>query len=309
MRGPVSPARRSRRRPPRGDCFGRHRARAGVRSAGDVAQHGVGDHRPMPRAQPRRRRIAAERRAERIAVRDAMKAERADEQMQIERIDVVAEHAAFDAAREQFLERLDDADVAVLERLQLLDVFRAVNVLDRHEAHEIAMPVVIVEREFDEPAQPFARLQLADVQFALERADVAVDLLQHCLVQPFLAVEVVIEHPLRRVRAFGDRVDARPRQSHRGEFLRGDVENIALRLLGVVFAARLVSPRFGVGRCGLASLFHFGVIGRRHGRRILARAPGGFCPTPGSKGADERAGRRVRSGARRARRAPRTRCT
>src|SRR3954463_8420536 len=106
----------------------------------------------MTRAQPRMRRIAAKRRAERMTIADAMKAQRTDQQMQIDCIDVIAEFARRDTARKQIFYRVNDRDVAAFKALHLLDILRAVNVFYRHEAHEVALAVVIVEREFDQRA-------------------------------------------------------------------------------------------------------------------------------------------------------------
>src|SRR6202012_1551525 len=103
----------------------------------------------------------------------AMKAQRTDHQMQIDRIEVAAELAGRDAAREQILDRMNHGDIAALERLDLLDVLGAVNVLDRHETHEVALAVVVVEREFDQRAHALDRVEFADVQILFERTNVS----------------------------------------------------------------------------------------------------------------------------------------
>ncbi|ETN80764.1 hypothetical protein NECAME_17971, partial [Necator americanus] len=238
--------RRAGMRTRRGQCVTHRQAREIARADGpalllDEAQRGVDDHLAMARAQARMRRVAPERRAERVAIAHAVKAHRTDEQVQVDGIDVVAERATRHAAREQVLDRADRARVAAAEGLQALDVFRAVNVLDGDEAHEVAVAVVIVEGEFDKPAQAFRRVQFVDVQVQFERTDVAVDLVEHGFVQPFLAAEVVIQHALGGVGALSDRVYARACETHGREFGRRHFEDIAPGLLGIVLA-----PAFGL---------------------------------------------------------------
>src|SRR5258707_9997672 len=106
----------------------------------------------MTRAQARVRRIAAERRTKGMAIADAVKAQRADHQVEVDRMDVAAEQSRRDAAREQIFDRMNDGDVAAFEGLHLLDILRAVNILNRDEADEVALAVVIVECKLDQRA-------------------------------------------------------------------------------------------------------------------------------------------------------------
>ena len=60
--------------------------------------------------------------------------------------------------------------------------------------------------------------------------------LEHRDVELLLAAEVVVDHPLGRAGVIGDLVDARAGDSRVGELPRGDLEDLAARLLGVALA-------------------------------------------------------------------------
>src|SRR5260370_9856407 len=103
------------------------------------------------------------------------------------------------------------------------------------------------------------------MQRLFERADIGVRLLDHCLVQTFLAAEVVIQHPLRRIGALGDSVNPCTAQTHRRELLCGDVNNVSFRLFRVVLSFGVRRLDRTNRRCDFACLFH----------HLLCRAPWG----------------------------------
>jgi hypothetical protein len=75
----------------------------------------------------------------------------------------------------------------------------------------------VVEHRLGEAADRRARVEVLDVDLLLVRADPRVGALEHRDVQPLLAAEVVVEHPLRRAGALGDLVHARARVPVRGD--------------------------------------------------------------------------------------------
>lgn len=75
--------------------------------------------------------------------------------MQVDRVEVAAKLSGRNAAREQILNGMNYSDVTAFERLDLLDVFRAVNIFDGDEATPTGMaklpglplPVELLHRE------------------------------------------------------------------------------------------------------------------------------------------------------------------
>ena len=95
-------------------------------------------------------------------------------------------------------------------------------------------------------------LAVLGVDVVLDVANAAIRLLQHGDVEPFLAAEVVVDHPLARARARGDLVDAGARQTRARELLGRDRDDVALRLLGVVGPRRFGAGGLVVRRRGAA---------------------------------------------------------
>jgi hypothetical protein len=108
------------------------------------------------------------------------------------------------------------------------------HVLDADEADEERVHLVVVEGDLDDAADRFGRVGILDALVAVERADLGVRLFQDRAVQPLLALEVVIDHPLRGARALGDGIDARPAQAVGRELLGRHGQDVGLGTLGVV---------------------------------------------------------------------------
>ena len=184
------------------------------------------------------------------------------------RVHVAAEHTLLRAALEDRGQHADHAGVALLDRGQPRDVAPLVHVLDADQADEERMHLVVVERDLDDAPDRLGRIGVFDAFVAVERADLRVGLLQHRAVQPFLALEVVVDHPLRGARALGDRVDARPAQAMGRELLGRHGQDVGLRALGIVgeFVSR------SLGRGFLLSASHPRILFTRSAGRAVRSA-------------------------------------
>ena len=109
----------------------------------------------------------------------------------------------------------------------LRHVLAVVDVLDADQADEVRMGLVVVEGELGQAADGRGRIEIIDVDALLGTADGAVGALEDGDEEPFLALEVVVDHPLRRARPGRDLVHARAREAMGRELVRGHVEDLA----------------------------------------------------------------------------------
>ena len=65
------------------------------------------------------------------------------------------------------VKRADDAGVHLLDRLHARQMPRSMNILDAHQADEMRMGLVVVERELDQLPQRFARLEVREIRAAI----------------------------------------------------------------------------------------------------------------------------------------------
>jgi hypothetical protein len=97
---------------------------------------------------------------------------------------------------------------------------------------------VVVEGGLHQAAHRFQRRQLVQAERAFGVAHAAVGLLQHGGVQPLLAAEVVVDHPLGGAGAGGDVVHPAAGVALLAELSGGGGEYVAPGLVGVAGAAR-----------------------------------------------------------------------
>ncbi|MOA01776.1 hypothetical protein D3C78_1211980 [compost metagenome] len=182
-----------------------------------------------------------------MAVGDAEEAERADQQVQVARLDAGTEDAGGHAAVEDFRHFGEDRLVQRADHLRLGQVRGVVDVLDADQADEVDVAVVVLEGELDHAAQCRLRVQLVELERRFGGADVAVELLQHGQVELLLAGEVVVDHPLGDVGALGDGIHPRAAQAVLGELGDGGEEDVLAGLLRVVLARLARLARLGGG--------------------------------------------------------------
>ena len=96
---------------------------------------------------------------------------------------------------------------------------------------------VVVPGEADQPADALGRRSVEQRQLLFGVADAGVRVLQHGEEQRVLAAEVVVQHPLVRLGARRNAVDARAAKAVTGELLRGCREDRRLRAFAVADGA------------------------------------------------------------------------
>jgi len=198
---------------------------------GDPGQHQIGDRFAALVDRRLRRHVDVEHARERVAVGDVVKAERADRHVELDRIDVVAEHAFLLAAVEDPPGRVDRRDIQLADDLRLLEKRPVVQVLVHDDPHGVGVGVVMVERAAHELAERFVRRPRLEVEPELDAAQPSVGGLEHREVERLLATEVVVDHALAGPGARGDLVDARPAEAVARELLGRDFHDIGHRSL------------------------------------------------------------------------------
>jgi hypothetical protein len=117
-----------------------------------------------------------------------------------------------------------------------------VDVLDRDEADEVRMGLVVLEGEFDEPADRLGGRQIAEVEVGLDLADVGIGYYFGGKEGLYLAVLEKAYADIRQVEADLDLgnlapgVDPRTAESEGGELFRRDRQDVGPGPLGVLGA-------------------------------------------------------------------------
>ncbi len=171
-----------------------------------------------------------------MAVGNAEEAECADHHVQIDRLDVGAEHTFPSATLQDAIQPLDHAGVQAAQAFGLSQVLAVVDVLDAYQPDEIRMGFLIVEGELDDAPHRIGRRQTIQVEFLFHAADVAIGLFQSREVQAFLAAEVIVDHPLVGAHPRSDGIDACAAQPVLGEFLAGGRKDLPAGAFRVGFA-------------------------------------------------------------------------
>jgi hypothetical protein len=127
-------------------------------------------------------------------------------------------------------------------------VLGAVDVLDADQTDEVRVRFVVVERQLAQLPDRLGRVEVLDVQLALQGTDSGVRPLQDRDVELFLAAEVVVDHPLGGTGLRGDLVHPGAGVPLVGELVGGHGENLGAGSIGVPHRR----PRHGsLGRlCG-----------------------------------------------------------
>src|SRR5207248_490096 len=93
--------------------------------------------------------------------------------------------------------------------------------------------VVVVEGGLHQPAQRRVRRQGIQVEIRFNHPDMIVAALENRPVQPLLAAEVVVNHPLDGMRALGNLIDAAAAEALLRELLGGNGENVRAGAVGI----------------------------------------------------------------------------
>ena len=94
--------------------------------------------------------------------------------MHVKWIDIAADDPRSAAALQNACDQFDRACVQACQHAGSGDVFRPVDVLDRHQAQELRVPFVVVERELGQLMDGRQRIELVDVEGLLGVAELAV---------------------------------------------------------------------------------------------------------------------------------------
>ena len=191
--------------------------------------------------------------------------------MQLNRIDAFAKAALGNAACDQPGQNFDHALVALGHVRDLAQVLGAVNVFVHHQADQLGMLRVIAHIMLDQPAQRLGRGAAFQIDRRLAFADAVVGAFEHGAVEIVLALEIVVDLALGR--AARDLVDARTGKAFLHEFLRGDIDDLADRLLAglCMRSARWLG---GLGQRGISGRVHGHGSAGGQGKTGAHRKPG-----------------------------------
>src|SRR5580692_5154344 len=215
-----------------------------VGRCGEIADDHVPGHLAVVLAPGGVEQVDAEDRAEAVPVGHPEEAERADHQVDVDGLGPPLEGAAGVAALEDARDHRDDRAVEGGDRGRLGDELAVVDVLDRDEADEVGVRLLVIEGELGEGAHRRHRVQMVDVHL-LGRPRGRVRLLEGGDVELLLAAEVVVDHPLGGAGPGGDLVDPRSRVAVARELADRDLEDLPAGALGVPLpfrASRRVTP-------------------------------------------------------------------
>src|SRR4029077_6897881 len=121
--------------------------------------------------------VVSELRRERVTVLDGEKAQRADDGMDLHGLEVLAEDARVNPARDETAELLDDFRRHLFEDGRLRHVPAEKNVLDHDDTNEVAVLEVEFERPLDQRAYRFPWREPIQLELQLARAHYRVGML------------------------------------------------------------------------------------------------------------------------------------
>lgn len=143
-------------------------------------------------------RIDREDVSESIRVRNIMKRQRADGQVDLQGIQSLGEAAVGGPARQNLAQRFK-RQTAWPEVFQIADMLSAIDILAHDNAHEGGMGRVDIEGCADQFAQSLQRGQGRVIDRPFYQPEFLVSPFQNRRIQPFLAVEVIVNHVLAGV--------------------------------------------------------------------------------------------------------------
>ncbi len=156
-----------------------------------------------------RQQRAAEHGFKRVAIGHISETEGGDRDVEIKRINPVAENAFVSATAQDARDLLQDRSVQRRHVAGGLQVGGAKQVFGVDQPHEGRIVDVIAEREGDQCSNGLRRLRRVEVEAVLGGANVGVDRLQRGKVQLLLAAEIMVEQRLVGVGTLGDAVHPR----------------------------------------------------------------------------------------------------
>src|SRR5690349_11246162 len=117
--------------------------------------------------------------------------------MQIDRVNVVTEHAFLSSALQNLIQPSNDGGIQLPELGGLLQMTTVMDVFDADETDEVRIVLVVIEGRLDQAMQRLAGIAAVDIELIFKGADAAIGRRQHCQVELLLAAEVIVDHPLR----------------------------------------------------------------------------------------------------------------
>ena len=195
------------------------------KAAAQALRHGLGGSQ-----------VTAEDGRQRMAVGQVEVAERGDRDVQLHRVDAVAEQAFAAPALQDRIEHLHQRRVHVLDPCGALQVRCAMQVLAVEQRDEFGVLEVVIPREGHQPPDRLDGLHGVEVQRLLGTPDIGIHALEDGQEQVVLAREVVVDQPLVDLGPLGNAVHARTRQSVAGEFIAGREQDRSLRPVGIAQA-------------------------------------------------------------------------
>src|SRR5450755_3970289 len=127
----------------------------------------VGDHLLVSASHLWREKITAKDGAERMEIRYVKKAQCAHHHVHIDRTHAGTEYLLAPPALQDRIDCPDNGSVDAPDLGRLRQVPRVVDVFDRDQPHEVRMGMVVVEREFGEPANRLLGFEPVELQSGL----------------------------------------------------------------------------------------------------------------------------------------------
>src|SRR6478672_7876491 len=204
-----------------------------------IAEHELHNRALAPCYAGRGCHLALEDNAQAVLVGEVHDAKRADRDIEIDRLDIPPELSAALAALEDAGNDIRQRRLEHVELLGFSQMARLVEVLHREKRNKVRVIEIVVDLEIDHRLDGGGRLEVLDLDLVLERDQFLEYGLQGGEIQPFLAAEIIVDHPLVDAASFGDGVRACFRQAALAEFGEGRLQDLCARGIGIPLLRRL----------------------------------------------------------------------
>src|SRR6476620_7966977 len=198
-----------------------------------IAEHELHNRALAPCYAGRGCHLTLEDDAQAVLVGEVHDAKRADRDIEIDWLDIPPELSAALAALEDARNDIRQRRLEHVELLGFSKMTGLVEILHREKRNKVGVLEVVVDLQIDHGLDRGGGLEMFDLDLVLESDQFLEYGLQGREIQPFLASEIVVDHPLVDAASFSDGVRPRFRQTALAEFGEGRLQDLCSRGVGI----------------------------------------------------------------------------